>query len=211
MKARSENGALTHQEVQELLGSYVSQTLPEEQAAPLRAHLAGCDDCRGDLALERCLRTVPPPEPAGLDPERAFARLAARLPPQPKPPPSLTQRWRSWFNGGAGWMPYALAGQTALMVLLGARLLSADPVPQQFHALSSGAAPSGGNLVLMFRADATALQIERALRAGNARIVNGPTVTGAYLLEVRGGGQAALATLRANPAVQLVEPMGAQP
>ena len=119
MKARSENGALTHQEVQELLGSYVSQTLPEEQAAPLRAHLAGCDDCRGDLALERCLRTVPPPEPAGLDPERAFARLAARLPPQPKPPPSLTQRWRSWFNGGAGWMPYALAGQTALMVLLG--------------------------------------------------------------------------------------------
>ena len=214
MKATSETGAIAHDEVQELLGSYVAQRLPEAQAEAVRAHLAECDDCRSDLALEWRLRAAAPPEPQGLDPERAFARLAARLPEparQRAAPPGLGERLKHWLGGGAGWMPYALAGQSALLVLLGVRLLAADPVPQQFHALSSGAPPGSANLVLMFRADATALQVERALRAGGARVIDGPTVTGAYLLQVRGDEQSALASLRANPAVQLAEPMSKQP
>ena len=52
MKATSETGALTHHEVQELLGSYVAQALPAAQAEAVRAHLAECEDCRGDLALD---------------------------------------------------------------------------------------------------------------------------------------------------------------
>ncbi len=211
MKATSESGALTHQEVQDLLPSYIGKRLPEERLGPLRAHLAACEACRADLALETRLRADPQREPAGLDPQRAFARLAARLPEQPRPVPGPLRLLRQRFSGGAGWMPYALAGQGVLLVVLAVRLIGAAPAPAQFHALSNGAAPARASLVLMFKPDASSLQIERALRDGNVRIVDGPTVTGAYLLQASGDEAVTLRSLRANPAVKLAESLDAQP
>jgi hypothetical protein len=65
---------------------------------------------------------------------------------------------------------------------------------------------AGGTAVVRFRSDATEAQIRAGLEASGARIIDGPTVTGAYVVRVpRDHYQAALAELRRQGAVALAE------
>ncbi|HEX7384990.1 MAG TPA: hypothetical protein VF291_11800, partial [Burkholderiaceae bacterium] len=66
-----------------------------------------------------------------------------------------------------------------------------------------------GDVVVMFRADATEAELRAALHAGGARIVDGPTAAGAWVLDVPPGRRAAaLAALRSQPSVTLAQPLG---
>ena len=62
----------------------------------------------------------------------------------------------------------------------------------------------------MFAASATEAQIRAALRAGDARLVGGPTVSDAYLLQLRTNDRATLAKLRGQPGVLRVESLEAE-
>jgi len=53
-------------------------------------------------------------------------------------------------------------------------------------------------------------QIRAALRAGDAHLVGGPTVSDAYLLQLRTHNQATLSTLRSQPGVARVESLEAE-
>ena len=53
--------------------------------------------------------------------------------------------------------------------------------------------------------------MRRALRAADARVVGGPTVTDAYLLRIPSLDADALARLRAEPAVARVESLEGEP
>jgi hypothetical protein len=65
-----------------------------------------------------------------------------------------------------------------------------------------------GNLLLMLSADASAAQLRAAVEAGGARIVDGPTAAGAWVLAVPPERRdAALEKLRAQPQVTLAEPL----
>ncbi|HEX4508850.1 MAG TPA: hypothetical protein VH328_02180, partial [Burkholderiaceae bacterium] len=65
---------------------------------------------------------------------------------------------------------------------------------------------AGGTAVVRFRPDATEAQIRAGLDACDARIIDGPTVTGAYIVRVpRGHYQTALTSLRHQSAVALAE------
>lgn len=123
----------------------------------------------------------------------------------------LAARWQAFRSSGGGWMPWALAAQGVVIAGLVLQLLpdsSAD-----YRALSNGgnaAPPSSGNVVVMFHADTQLGQVQQILQAQGARVVDGPTVTGAYVLEVPDANQArALAALKARPEVQLAEPLNA--
>jgi len=113
----------------------------------------------------------------------------------------------AWTGRGLGAAPRAWA----LPGLLSAGLAVAivwtvnRPVEGSYHLLS--AAPSlAGTAVVRFRPDATEAQIRASLEAGGARIVDGPTVTGGYVVSVpREHYQAALERLRRQPAVTLAE------
>ena len=194
--------ASVHQKVEKLLPWLLVDALPEADLLLVRAHLQVCKACRDELAWQRKLQGAQLPEPPGLDAGRAFAALRARLDPLPHP---ARRRWAALLPGG--WMPWALGAQgvaiAALLVALLVALLL--PAPAVFHAL--GAPPDmRGNVVVMFRPSTTEQELRRILRGSGARIVDGPTVTGVYLLDLPNTRRdAGIAALRRESAVLLAQ------
>ena len=196
-----------HQALQDLLPWYASGALDEAEAERMQQHLRGCAVCRDDLAWQRKLLETEGPLPAGLDPERALARLMPQL---ASPPASIGpgQRLRAWL-AGAGWQGWAVGAQfAAIAVLVAVQLLPRDEAPA-YQALGRGPA-STPDLRVVFRLEARLQDVQRILQANGAQIIGGPTVTGAYMLEVEPGRQAPLlAALRADPSVETAESLTA--
>ena len=151
--------------------------------------------------------------------ERGLAQLRARIQsadqakqsPLPSRPTLRPGRW----SGLVPWMPWALGAQFAAIVLLTV-VLVAPPKRSEisYRALGSPPQSAPANLVVRFKPDAAERDIRRALQDAGARLVDGPTVTDAYLLNVPAERQAAaLAGLRATPTVVLAESLdaGARP
>ncbi|MDB5447409.1 MAG: zf-HC2 protein, partial [Phenylobacterium sp.] len=111
--------------------------------------------------------------------------------------------------GPAG-VRWAIAVQAAAVLLVvGLVLPQATRAPQgAYHALSAPAAPRVGDLVVIFRPDATEQDFTRTIREAGARLVDGPTAADAYVLQVPAAGRAAaLAQLRAASCVVLAQPI----
>lgn len=122
------------------------------------------------------------------------------------------RRLMETFDGG-GWRNWALAAQLVVIAGLSVLLWPAgggtDAANPAYRALGSGSA-AAPDVVVMFQPDARADHVQRVLQACGARIVDGPTVTGAYLVDVEAARMPQLlAALRADPAVRLAEPLGA--
>ncbi len=210
-------GVDPHRQVQALLPWYLGTGLDAEERAEVEAHLAGCADCRAELAWERELQAACALLPAGTpgDVDRDFAQWRARLGSAPTAPAAarrdlgarLAQRWRA----SPPWTRWALAGQCVLVASLGTALgasLWMQPATEaRFRALGEpSAAAERGNLIVRFRADATEEQMRHALRDSQARLVYGPTSTDAYLLAVPAGSEAAaVRRLRQQASVLLAE------
>src|SRR5207237_3959112 len=87
--------------------------------------------------------------------------------------------------------------QLAFLIVAGGVLLSLSQ--PSYHVLGSAPAPSPANIIVMFRADATELDLRNALDAAHASIVGGPTAANAYLLHVAPARRrAALAKLQSD-------------
>jgi hypothetical protein len=81
----------------------------------------------------------------------------------------------------------------------------------QYHALGSAPSAPTGDVIVIFRPDATAGELSKALRESGARLVDGPTAADAYVLDVpQARRNATLAQLRANGAVTLAEAIDPQ-
>ncbi|ATQ76939.1 hypothetical protein CR152_22295 [Massilia violaceinigra] len=204
MNLNQEPTSASHQAMRDLLPWFVNGTLDDAEAESVRAHLPHCAQCAGEVEWQRQLHAVAPGEPAGLDPERALARLMPRLGPQERAAPAAANGLRAWLGGG--WMPWALAGQGALIALMAFQVIAPGAKGDGYQALSNGEKAPAGAMVVMFRPDASLRDVQRILHASGARVVDGPTVTGAFVLGAPQERQAgALAALRADPAVQLAE------
>ncbi|WP_229211336.1 MULTISPECIES: zf-HC2 domain-containing protein [unclassified Duganella] len=215
-----------HQAVQELLPWHASGQLAPEETQRVQEHLQSCAECRRDLEWERELRAEAAASeavtsdavPEGVDMERALARLMPALGPQEHtehtapaslPSPAVNAGRVSWWRAAAAnqpsWLRWTVAAQWVAIIGLGALLLRPDSEPAPYHVLGS-AVSSGGNLVVIFQPDTTERELRRILQAQGARVVDGPTVTDAYLLNVPAAGREhALLSLRADPAVKLAE------
>ncbi|NHZ94394.1 hypothetical protein F2P46_01330 [Massilia sp. CCM 8734] len=203
MNLNQEPTGASHQAMRDLLPWFANGTLEETEAEPVRAHLQHCAQCAGEVAWQRQLHAAPA-EPPGLDPERALARLMPRLGPQASAAPSKVSGLRAWF--GNGWMPWALAGQCALITVLAIQMIAPVGKGEAYQALSDGAPAPAGTIVVIFRPDASLREVQRTLQASGARVVDGPTVSGAFVLSAPPGEQSnALAVLRADAGVQLAE------
>jgi hypothetical protein len=201
-----------HQAVQLLLPWRGNAILSASEAARVDAHVAQCPRCQADLAWQARLRLASPDAaPADLPPvDRRWAALrkqiaadAAPSRPAPSNPPRRAV--------SLGWS-FALAAQAGLLVAFGLAaawpLLS--PHVEPYRGLAAGPASTAANAIVVFRPDATEAQIRAALRAGDARLVGGPTVSDAYLLHLRTTDQAMLSALRAQPGVVRVESLEAE-
>lgn len=217
MSTQQSRNEAEHQALQDLLPWYASGSLPESEAALVQEHLRSCGACREDLAWQRKLLETEGPLPAGLDAERALARLMPLLDAPSTPAVQATSqaphapaaarrglgdRLRGWLAISGSWQFAAIAAQSLVIAMLA--WPNAEP-PAAYQALGRG--PAGTpDLLVVFKPDAQVRDVQRLLQSAGARIVGGPTVTGAYMLDVEAGRQAALlSALRADPAVDLAE------
>jgi hypothetical protein len=74
--------------------------------------------------------------------------------------------------------------------------------------LGTASAERAGNLVVLFRPETAERDIRTLLDGAQARVVEGPLTTGAWVLRVDGARRdAVVAQLRASPRVSLAEPL----
>jgi len=199
-----------HDEAEELLPWYATGQLDEADRAKVHVHLSHCAHCRQQLALERQLidefqRIVP-------EVESGWARLRNRI---QAPTPVATRARRSsssnpfveaWSLLTRPAVVALIAGQLAFLVIAGTVLVSLGQ--PAYHTLGSPPAPAAGNVIVMFRADATEQDIRKAVRSAGASLVDGPTPANAYLLRVAPARrQLALKELQSDDAVQLAQPI----
>ena len=205
-----------HQEAQELLPWFVLGTLNTQEEALVEEHLRTCSQCQADLDMQRKLQAVTPAAPqldAAPDVNAAFARLRAQLPPQRQEAraPSLPERMQSHLQLRLKqwWMPWVIAAQTAALACLCVVVMQKQSEPAKYVGLG-GTTQNSGDLVVMFKPQTSEADLRRILQAADARVVDGPTVTGAYLLHVADAERTqALGALRSDPAVTMAESLDA--
>jgi hypothetical protein len=137
----------------------------------------------------------------------AAATIAAHGPDTGATSAHRVSWWRAAAANQPSWLRWAVAAQWLAIIGLGTLLLRPDADPAAYRTLGAGAAAMG-NLVVVFQPNTSERELRRILQAQNARVVDGPTVTDAYLLNVPAAGRdQALHALRAESAVKLVEPL----
>jgi anti-sigma factor RsiW len=205
-----------HVAVQRLLPWYLTGRLETSEHDAVETHLAACPECRAELETERQWQLLQPGQGAQVDVEDGWARMRARLgagePAQAPPvaPPRPLGRagtpWRLGARSRAWTVPAVLsAGLAAAIVFTLRPPPSSVPAAGDFHALAAPA-EQGATAVVRFRPDATEAQIRQGLKGSGARLVDGPTVSDAYVVRLpRDRYAAALDKLRKAPGVALVE------
>ena len=204
-----------HLETQSLLPWYVSRRLDASECMRVETHLAECSDCRADAVAERRLASewasLPMDTEANWlhlrelvirdDADRAgstmFSRLAGRV------RQAVTRR-PGWFTG-MGWV--LAAAQGIVLVAIGLALHTPTPTAA-YHTLGAASAAPAGNVLVIFDPDINERRFRDALTANHARIIDGPTASGVYVLHVPAGERAAiLARMAARSDVELAQPI----
>lgn len=203
-----------HVAVQKLLPWYLTGRLEDAERAQVDEHLADCPECRAELETERSWQLLQPGEAAQADVEAGWANMRALLgghaarSADDEAPPARGGRLLAGFLGrrptGRAWAAPALLS-VALALAVGYTLKPQAPAAADYHALAATPADAA-TAVVRFRPDATEAQIRRSLNESGARLVDGPTVTDAYVVRLpRDRYTEALAKLRRQPGVALVE------
>lgn len=195
-----------HRQTQELLPWYADGTLEPDEHALVEAHIAECADCRADLESDRSLRLQIADMSTGL--ERGWAAMREKIDaaPQQRPARAVPFLRRPI---AVGW---ALAAQLVAATLILAMMLPASrPTAEPaYHVLGSDPTAVSGNIIVLFKPDTTEGDMRAALVQTNARLVDGPTASGAYVLHVPEGNRpAVLERLRGISHILLAEPVDA--
>jgi anti-sigma factor RsiW len=200
----------THRTVQEdLLPWFLSGTLHPADQELVRQHLQTCTQCQADLEWQRRLRAgAPEPDPA-FDVERAYARLLPQLAPR-TPGATLAGWWRRAMDDNSAWLRWTAAAQFAALAVFALLLVRPAPDAAPYRTLGA-AVHTEGQLVVMFKPDTSERELRRIVQDSGARLVDGPTVTGAYVLGIAPQqAPLALARLRTETAVTLAQPLAAE-
>jgi hypothetical protein len=195
-----------HDSVQKLLPWFINGTLSARETERVESHLGECDECREDLAFERKLARGVAALPLNADDGwKAMQLRMTEEAPQVRASGTVRLLRRRVPVGWA--MVGSLAASVALAVgVIGVR---ANAAPQQtYHTLGSAAASTQGQIVVLFKPDTTEQQMRVVLGAQDARLVDGPTAAGAYVLHIDNGNPAdAIKALRQSSQVVLAEPL----
>ncbi len=193
-----------HLEVERLLPWLVNGTLADDELALVQQHLDECVACQHEVDWLRSLQAACTEEtPPATDLARSARRLRRRL-------GAAQANGRHGWGRRATWLPWAIAAQAVLVLLLGIALvnISRPPPAAAYHTLSA-AQTAHARLVVMFDPQLSESRMRRLLRASDARIIYGPTDAGAYVLSVPAVRvKTVREALRAAPGVSLVESLG---
>jgi predicted anti-sigma-YlaC factor YlaD len=198
-----------HEQTQTLLAWYVNGSLDADEVEAVEAHLVECAECRADLKLEHKLgETI---ASLSTEMESGWAALRERVESQPKAQRRPLGRVRATaFLRRPIAIGWALAAQAASLVLIvGLGWFSvAQSTHPLYQALGAAPMPSNGNVVVVFKPTTSEKELRGVLVNSGARLVDGPTVSDAYVLHVAGVQRNdALAKLRASGRVVVAEPI----
>ena len=189
-----------HREAQDLLPWFVTGRLEADEQARVEAHVAGCAECQRDVAFQQRLEAEVARMP--VDVEAGWARMRMKVEAEDAGP---VRRVARLFERRAAWVGWGIAASLPLAV--GAALLP-PVVEASYHALGAAPAAPVGNVVVIFRPDATEAEMRGLLKAAHARLVDGPTAADAYVLAAPPAERAAtLKLLKAQRLVVLAEPV----
>jgi hypothetical protein len=202
-----------HRQAELLLPWYVTGRLDDAEQTLLEAHLAACAECRAELAAQRRVRSELADLP--VDAEHGWAMLRERVVQRSRRGAlaalldSVSALGRGWREG-APWLRWAVAGQLAALTLVVGMLTLPRAPDARYHVLGATPPPRSGDIVVVFRPETSERAFRETLKANNARLVDGPTSTDAYLLHVPLDQRpAVLARLRGAAQVVLAEPVDA--
>ncbi|MFZ6708218.1 zf-HC2 domain-containing protein [Undibacterium sp. TC9W] len=206
-----------HSQVQDLLPWYANNTLQADEQQLVRAHLQTCTACQDDLQWQQKLKAGEPAAITVPDVDKAFARLLPKLDVQvPAAKVNNTNNFmaRLWTlftadgKAPARWGMAVMAVQTAVIVGLVAFMALPRQDDSSYRVLGNGER-SSGNIVVVFKPETTVKDIQRIMSINDARIIDGPTVTNAYLLNVDDARlEQSIRELRSEAGIELVESLG---
>lgn len=207
-----------HLEAQQALPWLANGSLQGAELARVQEHLQTCAACRADLSLLHTLRGAGESAAPACDVDAALARLLPQLeaaaPVQPAPALAVRPGWRARLAANdRSWLRAGVLLQCAVIAVLAVQLLrpAAGPDAQTagYRALAAGEG-ARASMVVAFKPDTLEHELRRIVIASGARVIGGPTATGAWLLETAEPPAAVVARLRAEPAVLLAEPLSAE-
>ncbi len=216
MNTNSEQTDTTmHEMVEELLPWYVTQSLRSSESDLVREHLRHCEQCRGEAKLARTLYATAYSTKdfeSELDndyADRTYDEINARidaLPSKPKFRRILKKLIPSWGHP-TNWIPSVLAIQYMVIICLGFYLVSHNEEKVVYNALSAPRSAEA-NIVVVFQHETTITEMQEILQKNGAKIVDGPTASGAYLLSVSDKHIVpVIAHLRQEKTLIMVEPL----
>ena len=206
-----------HLATEALLPWLLNDTLTSAERSQVEAHLRSCAQCSAELEQQKRLQShysgAVTPDLA-LDVGAAFARLLPRLDDQPvRAPrrplwgPQQPVRW--WQLGLAVQMGIILALSSALLLQLTPTTQNVDMAA--YRGLAATAHRATGDALVVFNPITSEAQVRASLQRVGARIVDGPTAAGAFVVRFDDDPTAAmLASLRGDPAIVRVESLSAQ-
>jgi anti-sigma factor RsiW len=199
-----------HKVADVLLPWLVNGTLEGDELAFVEQHVATCARCQREVEWLRefhaaCVAGESEPNAST---SAAFRSLRGKLDARPK---EDIVPWSDRFRLGQSWTRWVVAAQLAVIVVLGGVVIVRDDPPAVYRTLNSGnaSAVTTGSLVVVFDPATTEADLRRMLRDIGARLIDGPTRTNAYVLELpEARREQAIRVLRNERAVVLVESLG---
>jgi anti-sigma-K factor RskA len=203
-------GGSPHEEAQRLLPWLVNGQLDPDEASWLSSHVDSCDECRLEIHALRTLQALYLEAPAATgDADAGWKRMRVQLDASRSPSPAKA-RLTAWWHARPRWQPLLLAAQAALIMVLALALWRAPDATQPAQYRTLGAATPPGQLVVVFDGNVREARLRALLQATGARIVDGPSMAGAYTLAVPPTRAASVHdALQASPDVVLVERLDA--
>ena len=190
-----------HKVADALLPWFANGTLEGEERAFVERHLRECPRCRQEVDWLRKLYAACVAGEASPDTPAVFRKLRRRL-------EAPRSRFRSLSLHRASWTRWAMGAQLALIVALSALWVydtEREPAYRTLGALPVVAPPAGA-LVVVFDPSTSEAEMRRVMREADARVVDGPTRSNAYVLAVPAARrEQAIETLKSERAVALVE------
>ena len=199
-----------HAAIDARLPFYVNGTLSGEELALIEKHVRSCERCKREVGWLReifsalCDITLAPaperarPRPLAM-PERLLSPRRGRM--------QISEGWRATRP----WMRGLLAAQLAAIAVLATLLATDGSRDAKYSTLGAldRSAHTPGAIAVIFDPRTPESEIRRAVRDAGARIVDGPTATNAYVLEVPATESSRAArALRGDRMVRFAQPLG---
>lgn len=208
-QAALEDPVNTHRDVQALMPWWVNGSLEGSEFSKVADHLTTCAACAREAASLKQMQAAIQSDKDDAAATRGLDRMKLRVEQARIRTTRWRRAWQAW-QSHPGWLRHALAMQLVLIasLLVFMKLPASNKVNEpSYRTLSAPAPPSEPHayITVIFGDDVPQHTLRAMLTDIQAKVVDGPTPEGAYVLALAPKLRvAALAKLRSQPAQAVV-------